>query len=180
MPSSSEATDPSINAPAATDPSINAPSCTTMSEDFQHAKYFGQQAATDGGGRPVRCQKPSTQMNLNTTAFIQDQHLDFILSLLDGEEIENVFCFLTEQMSAKAGLRWFGQHGVDALVQELDQLLYRKVMEVRRSNDLTPAQKKAAIKYLMFLKENWTDFVLSQAYPFEVWGLFPNTKRAFQ
>ena len=38
-------------------------------------------------------------------------------------------------------------------MKELKQILYRKVMEGRKSGELTTAQKKAALKYLMFLKQ---------------------------
>ena len=40
-----------------------------------------------------------------------------------------------------------------AIMVELEQLLYRKVMEGHDAKTLTKQQKKAALKYLMFLKE---------------------------
>ena len=61
--------------------------------------------------------------------------------------------YLTEQMSAKKGLRVFGQRGIDALNKELTQLLYRNVMRPVKATSLTSGQKHAALKYLMFLKE---------------------------
>lgn len=36
---------------------------------------------------------------------------------------------------------------------ELEQFLYRKVMQGQKANTLTKAQKKASLKYLMFLKQ---------------------------
>jgi hypothetical protein len=38
-------------------------------------------------------------------------------------------------------------------MKELEQLVYRKVMKGRKSHELTQDQKKAALRYLMFLKE---------------------------
>ena len=61
--------------------------------------------------------------------------------------------FLTDQMSAKAGLKEFGEKGVASIMQELEQLLYWKVIVGRKANSLTSSQQKAALQYLMFLKE---------------------------
>ena len=61
--------------------------------------------------------------------------------------------FLTEQMTAKRGLKQFGTAGTDAIMKELKQIVYQKVMEGRKSGELTTAQKKTALKYLMFLKQ---------------------------
>ena len=76
-----------------------------------------------------------------------------VFTLLTGCESDHILLFLTEQMSAKRGLRQFGNAGAQAIMSELEQLLYRKVMEGGSANDLTTAQKKAALKYLMFLKQ---------------------------
>ena len=67
--------------------------------------------------------------------------------------IDDMMNMLTEQMSAKKGLRHFGQRGADAIKKELEQLVYRKVMHGKKANDLTREQKRAALRYLMFLKE---------------------------
>ena len=56
-------------------------------------------------------------------------------------------------MSAKAGLKQFSDKGARAIMTELEQLLYRKVMQGRKAGELTREQKKAALKYLMFLKQ---------------------------
>ena len=61
--------------------------------------------------------------------------------------------FLTTQMSAKSGLRQFGQKGADALMKELQQLINRRVMCLYDANTLSRGEKKSARKYLMFLKE---------------------------
>ena len=61
--------------------------------------------------------------------------------------------FRTAQMSAKRGLRQFGQEGADTLMKELQQLINRRVMRPRDANTLSQGEKKSALKYLMFLKE---------------------------
>ena len=71
----------------------------------------------------------------------------------DDEHTNQVFNFLTDQMSAKAGLKKFGEKGVASIMQELEQLLYRKVIVGWKASSLTSSQWTAALQYLMFLKE---------------------------
>ncbi|KAG7353371.1 hypothetical protein IV203_034640 [Nitzschia inconspicua] len=78
---------------------------------------------------------------------------EVIFTLLAGKDMQSQLTLLTMQMSAKAGLKQFGQAGADAIMKELEQLLYRKVMQGKRANTLTREQKKAALHYLMFLKQ---------------------------
>ena len=56
-------------------------------------------------------------------------------------------------MSAKKGLKVFGNNGASAIKRELEQLIYRKVMHGRKSHELTREQKRVALRYLMFLKQ---------------------------
>ena len=56
-------------------------------------------------------------------------------------------------MSAKKGLRQFGQKGADALMKELQQLIDRRVMHPCDATTLSRNEKCSALKYLMFLKE---------------------------
>jgi Reverse transcriptase (RNA-dependent DNA polymerase) len=53
----------------------------------------------------------------------------------------------------KQGIKLFGQDGVDAVQAELSQLQDRSVLNPKDPNQLTRAQKKAALEYLMFLKK---------------------------
>jgi hypothetical protein len=57
------------------------------------------------------------------------------------------------QHSMKKGIKIFGDAGVDAVVKELQQLHDRKVLEPKSSKQLSAADKKAALQYLMFLKQ---------------------------
>jgi Reverse transcriptase (RNA-dependent DNA polymerase) len=80
---------------------------------------------------------------------------DFVYAMVHTllESIRNDNAFVTAQMSAKAGLKRFGQRGSDAVVKELKQLLVMKVMNGCLPRTLSTAQKSKALKYLMFLKE---------------------------
>jgi hypothetical protein len=53
----------------------------------------------------------------------------------------------------KKGINLFGQAGVDAVLSELSQLHNRKVLLPKDAQNMTHAEKKAALKYLMFLKK---------------------------
>jgi hypothetical protein len=55
-------------------------------------------------------------------------------------------------MNMRQGIAMFGDDGVAAVKAELQQLHDRKVMIGCHHSDLTHAQKKAALAYLMFLK----------------------------
>ena len=58
----------------------------------------------------------------------------------------------TPQMSMKQGIKMFGEKGVAAVKSEMQQLHTRKVMTAKKPTELTPAQKREALAYLMFLK----------------------------
>jgi hypothetical protein len=56
-----------------------------------------------------------------------------LIDLLPGSRPEaqasgNALMFVTAQMSAKAGLKYFGSRGSEAIVKELHQLILLKVM----------------------------------------------------
>ena len=59
----------------------------------------------------------------------------------------------TAQMSMMKGLKVFGAGGYAAVKQEMQQLHDRRVMQPVRRKDLSPAQKREALGYLMFLKK---------------------------
>ena len=75
-------------------------------------------------------------------------------NMLMSGELEDIYCFLTEQMSAKAGLKCFREDGAQAIMMEMEQLLYRRVIRVRYAHKLTCDQKRSALKYLMLLRRN--------------------------
>jgi hypothetical protein len=61
--------------------------------------------------------------------------------------------FMTEQMSLKKGLKYFGKKGADAVVSEMRQLDYRNVITPVDGKELTREQKRRALNYLMYLKQ---------------------------
>jgi hypothetical protein len=60
---------------------------------------------------------------------------------------------MTEQMSLKRGLKRFGKAGAEAVVSEMKQLEIRSVIKPTKASDLTRTQKRAALEYLMYLKQ---------------------------
>ena len=57
------------------------------------------------------------------------------------------------QYNLKQGIKKFGDSGKAAVLTELQQLYDQKVMRPVNKYDLTPAERKGALRYLMFLKE---------------------------
>ena len=61
--------------------------------------------------------------------------------------------FMTEQMSLKKGLKYFGKSGADAVITEMRQLNYLNVIKLVDKKSLTCEQKHHALSYLMYLKQ---------------------------
>jgi hypothetical protein len=57
------------------------------------------------------------------------------------------------QYNLKQGIKEFGDDGKAAVMAELQQLYDRDVMKPVGTYKLTPAERKGALRYLMFLKE---------------------------
>jgi hypothetical protein len=57
------------------------------------------------------------------------------------------------QYNLKQGIKKFGDKGKQALLNELQQLYDRDVIDSINPSDLTPEERKGALRYLMFLKE---------------------------
>ena len=69
---------------------------------------------------------------------------EVMFKLIASNDFENMLVFLTVQMSAKASLKEFGKGRLNAIMKELEQLLYWKVMARKHQNELTKEQKKSA------------------------------------
>ena len=116
----------------------------------------GQSRAIGGDNQrlPRRQAKKVQDPSFNYLDMIlEDMDHPTAFTILMEQDSEEILTFLTEQMTAKRGLKQFSTAGADAIMNELKQIVYRKVMEGRKSGELTTAQKKAALKYLMFLKQ---------------------------
>ena len=72
--------------------------------------------------------------------------------MMDNDATD-MLTFITDQTTAKQGLKHFGSAGSEAIMNELEQLIYRKVMEGHHARQLSTTAKKAALHYLMFLKQ---------------------------
>ena len=57
------------------------------------------------------------------------------------------------QMNLKQGIKAFGDKGVAAVLKEVKQIHDRNVMKPVYAGSLSKRHKKAALAYLMFLKE---------------------------
>jgi hypothetical protein len=68
------------------------------------------------------------------------------------------------QYSLKKGMQMFGDRAVKAVLSELRQLHDRKVMIPVMAHELTYEQRKAALAYLMFLKEKRCGTVKGRGY----------------
>ena len=128
---------------------------STEETDYVKAEQMGVESAHNKD-RPLPKRvrkKKADEIYEYYNAMFTGIDVDRVFSSYDDEQSSQVFNFLTDQMSAKAGLKEFGDKGAASIMQELEQLLYRKVIIGRRASDLTPSQRKAALQYLMFLKE---------------------------
>ena len=112
----------------------------TEEQMFKDAEELGIQQAQDD---MMPSRKRDRKQNINP---------DFVYEALkNSTETNDVM--ITQQMSAKKGLKIFGDRGQEAVMKELKQLLYRSVMHPVSAKSLTIEQKKSALRYLMFLKE---------------------------
>ena len=129
---------------------------STESYKFEQAVADGKSRAIDGNNQhpPRRHASKANDQALNyLNMMFKDMEHQTVFTMLMEDDSHEMLSFLTEQMSAKRGLKHFGTASADAIMKELKQIVYRKVMEGRKSGELTTAQKKAALKYLMFLKQ---------------------------
>ena len=131
------------------------------SEAFERAASHGATAADSSAtGRP-KCMVWSKMMddniyeyvNTNVHAIFEDMDTELMFTLLSGDDEGDMLSFIMAQMSAKGSIKQFGKKGKEAIMLELEQLLYHKVMQGHDAKTLTKQQKQAALKYLMFLKE---------------------------
>ena len=128
----------------------------TESHKFQQAVSDGISRAHEGNiQRPTRrhAKKAKDPAFEYINLIFNKMEPQTVFTMLMEQDSTEMLSFITEQMSAKRGLKQFGTAGADAIMKELRQLVYREVMEGCKSGDLTTAQKEAALKYLMFLKQ---------------------------
>ena len=92
------------------------------------------------------------------TLLFGDKDPEAVFTFMMGDDADDVLCFLMEQMSAKHGLKLLGTAREDAIIKELEQLVYRKVMEGQNANDLTTEQKGGfTLSHVPKTKAVWLD-----------------------
>ena len=142
----------------------------TEEQAIQEAEQEGRtRANNDDNTRPIRQNRgqkkdndyvylleneinPDHRFDKLVTFIVDNDPIAIFKALKDGT-YETAIALITEQMSERKGLKTFGKDGADAIKKELEQLIYRKVMHGKRSCELTREQKRAALRYLMFLKQ---------------------------
>lgn len=101
------------------------------------------------GQYDLRARKPRDYAHLHATIENDDDIFD--IGDIDFNPLETT---AITQHSARKGLRLFGTNrGIDAVTKELTQLHDRGVLEPKDAKELTEEERKAALQYLMFLKE---------------------------
>lgn len=123
----------------------------TVQEEFDEAIAEGKRSATDDSMRSKRQAKPKRDPSFLYSIFESSPEEAF--NYLMSKDYEDTYCFLTEQMTAKKGLKRFKEAGARAIMNELEQIVYRRVMKGKHAHELTREDKKAALRYLMFLKQ---------------------------
>ena len=61
------------------------------------------------------------------------------------------------QLNVQDGLQAYGEKGDKAIMKEIEQLHTRKALLPCNRSDMTYDERKKALRYLMFLKENMMD-----------------------
>ena len=125
----------------------------TEEDTFQMAEQHGREAAASNQdvARPQRSRRSTRLSDYDYSgAQLDADYLDELIAKVKAGDVINL---LSAQMSAKKGLKVFGEAGADAITKELEQIVYQNVMHGFRPSQLNCKQKRAALKYLMFLKQ---------------------------
>ena len=125
----------------------------TEEDAFRMAEQHGHEAAVSDQNmvRPQRTRRSTRSDDYDySAAQLDTEYLDELIAKVKAGDVINL---LSAQMSAKKGLKGFGEAGANAIMNELEQILYQKVMHGVLPSQLNRKQKQVALKYLMFLKE---------------------------
>ena len=95
------------------------PTSETLYEQFQNAIRIGRKAGLNDDHRQPKRNKQNTRdtsmyANLLVDTLFDDMSLQQAFSLMIEDNTRDMFAFVTEQMSAKQGLRLFGEAGAKA------------------------------------------------------------------
>ena len=81
---------------------------------------------------------------------LNEEESTIIFNQLQNHSFETVVNMITEQISSKKDLMFFGQYRSNTIEKELEQLIYQKFIHGKNMNNLIQDQKHAALWYLMF------------------------------
>ena len=126
----------------------------TEEEAHQQAEQAGIEAAKNDADLPKRTHKQKEdEAHEFTHAMLSDASPEAMFPPLMENDHNKMLSFLSAQMPAKAGLKHFGEAGVQAIMKELEWPLHRKVMRGRKASSLAREDEKAALKCLVLPKE---------------------------
>jgi hypothetical protein len=125
----------------------------TEQDQFESAEMEGcARAQAHNNMRPKHTIKHNRDKDF-VYAMVRMMIASLLVSNTEAMMSDDALSLVTAQMSAKAGLKYFGSRGSEAIVKELRQLILLKVMTGCLPSDLTAEQKAKSLRYLMFLKE---------------------------
>ena len=137
------------------DPEVYKDSKTSTEDDEKENATIGETEVEPSGESRYNLREKRTRSynhlydpEMFRTENSQNNKQEEVVLVTDSDAPED-----TPQMSMKRGLRMFGEEGYTAVRKEMQQLHDRKVMQPVNRKDLTPAQKREALGYLMFLKK---------------------------
>ena len=112
---------------------------STEEADYERAEQLGIKSAHDDD-TPLPKQtwkKKADEIYEYYNAMFTCIVFGHVFASFDEGHSNQMFNFLMEQMSAKAGLKEFGKQGVASIMKELEQLLYRKVIVGHKASSLS-------------------------------------------
>ena len=65
-----------------------------------------------------------------------------VFTFMMGNDATDMLTFITDHVTAKQGLKHFRSTGIEAIMKELEQLIYRKVMEGCHARQLSTTEKR--------------------------------------
>ena len=137
------------------DPEVYKDSKTSTEDDDKENATIGETDVEPSGDSRYNLREKRTRSYKHLydpamfrTENSQNNKQEEVVLVTDSDAPED-----TPLMSMKCGMRMFGKEGYTAIRKEMQQLHDQKVMQPVNQKDLTPAQKREALGYLMFLKK---------------------------
>lgn len=104
----------------------------------------------DGQAAEPRVLRPNRTPNYDRHLGIAHKPVEHGMMHANLRELEHT---ALTQYTVKKGLQVFGEAGAEAVIKEMKQLDQLNVIEPKAASMLTRTEKKAALEYLMFLKQ---------------------------